>query len=147
MDAQPKRYPNRLGVLGWGLGGRWGVERYLYTIHRITGLGLVLYFLLHVLVTTSRAFGPESWERWMGFLRHPAFKVGEFLVFAAFALHAFNGFRLILVELGWAVGRPEEPVYPYRSSLHVQRPMMIVLMFVAAVLIAVGGYDLFALSH
>ena len=33
-------YPNRLGVKGWAVGGHWGPERYLYTLHRVTGLGL-----------------------------------------------------------------------------------------------------------
>jgi len=147
METNPKRYPNRLGVVGWGMGGRWGMERYLYTIHRITGLGLAAYFLLHILVTTARAFGQESWEKWMGFLHHPVFKIAEFLVFAAFAVHGLNGIRLVLVELGYAVGRPEEPVYPYSSSLHVQRPLMFVMMGAAAILIALGGYDLFSFSH
>ena len=30
---------NRLGIWGWLGGGRWGWERYLYTLHRVTGLG------------------------------------------------------------------------------------------------------------
>jgi succinate dehydrogenase/fumarate reductase cytochrome b subunit len=38
--------------------------------------------------------------------------VGEHLVFVAFAFHALNGVRLVLVELGFAVGKPLEPVYP-----------------------------------
>ena len=36
-----KGHPNRLGVWGWLGGGRWGLERYLYTLHRVTGLGLL----------------------------------------------------------------------------------------------------------
>ena len=37
-------HPNRLGLKGWVAGGRWGPDRYLYTLHRVTGLGLLLYF-------------------------------------------------------------------------------------------------------
>jgi len=47
--------PNRLGMRGWAVGGRWGLERYLYTLHRVTGLALLAYFLLHIFVTSSRA--------------------------------------------------------------------------------------------
>jgi len=48
-------------------------------------------------------------------------KIGEYLVFAAFAFHAVNGIRLVIVELGWGVGKPIEPVYPYRTSVDAQR--------------------------
>ncbi len=107
-----KGRPNRLGISGWVAGGRWGFERYLYTLHRVTGLGLLTYFVLHILVTSSRALGQASWERAMASVGGPVFKVGEYLVFAAFAFHALNGIRLFLVELGVGIGRPIEPVYP-----------------------------------
>ncbi len=145
--AEHKSYSNKIGLWGWLGGGRWGFERYLYTLHRITGLGMLLYFCLHIFVTSSRVFGLDAWEKWMGTFESPLFMVGEFLVFVAFAFHALNGIRLILIELGFSVGKAEEPVYPYKSSLNVQRPLMVVLMIVAAVLVAAGGYDLFALSH
>lgn len=134
-----KGQPNRLGLKGWLTGGRWGLERYLYTLHRVTGLGLLTYFVLHILVTSSRAFGADSWRSAMGAVSGGVFKVGEFLVFAAFAFHAVNGIRLVLVELGIGVGRPIEPVYPYRTSVDVQRPLAIGVMVVAAVLVLVGG--------
>ena len=75
----------------------------------------------------------------------PVFLVGEFLVFVAFVFHALNGVRLVLVELGVLTGKAEDPVFPYRSSLNVQRPFMIVMMILAAILIVVGGYDFFVL--
>jgi len=134
-----KGRPNRLGITGWLAGGRWGFERYLYTLHRVTGLGLLAYFVLHILVTASRALGQASWEAAMGAVGGPAFKVGEFLVFAAFAFHAVNGIRLGLVELGLGIGGPIEPVYPYRTSVDVQRPLAIGVMVVAAALTLAGG--------
>jgi len=142
-----KRYPNRLGIKGWFGGGRWGVERYLYTLHRLTGLGLLTYFLMHVVVTSSRALGAERWTETMAAVGAPVFKVGEYLVFVAFAFHAFNGLRLVLVELGVLTGRPEEPVYPYESSLNVQRPFMVVMMIAAAVVMLLGGYEFFFAGH
>ena len=35
---ESKGYPNRLGPWGWIGGARWGPDRYLYSLHRITGL-------------------------------------------------------------------------------------------------------------
>jgi succinate dehydrogenase / fumarate reductase cytochrome b subunit len=137
--AEIKRYNNRLGIWGWLGGGRWGIERYAYILHRITGLGILFYFLLHIVVTSLRAKGIYLWAG-HGFLHQPIFELGEFLVFAAFAYHACNGIRLVLVELGFAVGKPIEPVYPYKTSLNVQRPLLIGMMILTAVFLAVGGY-------
>ncbi len=135
-----KGRPNRLGLTGWLAGGRWGFERYLYTLHRLTGLGLLAYFVLHIGVTSSRAFGEQAWTKAMGSVSGPFFRTGEFLVFAAFAFHALNGVRLALVELGFAIGKPIEPVYPYRTSVDEQRPLAIGVMVLAAVLVIVGGF-------
>ena len=70
------------------------------------------------------------------------FRLGEFAVFSCFAFHAFNGMRLVFVELGFAVGRPIEPVFPYQTSLSKQRPLFIVMMLFAAALFFMGGYEL-----
>ncbi|HVN75732.1 MAG TPA: hypothetical protein VMT19_05395 [Thermoanaerobaculaceae bacterium] len=141
-----KGHPNRLGIWGWLGGGRWGAERYLYTLHRLTGLGLLAYFLLHILVTSSRALGEARWAQAMGAVSGPMFKVGEYLVFLAFAFHAVNGIRLGIIELGFGVGRPIEPVYPYRTSLDVQRPIAIVVLVVAAVLVVMGTLNFWVLE-
>lgn len=143
MDA--KHHPNRLGIWGWIGGGRWGFERYLYALHRVTGLGLLLYFLLHLFVTASRIFGPERWWASMQLVHGKVFEIGEYLVFAAFALHAINGVRLALLELGLLVGKPIEPVYPYATSVGRQRPLAVGAMVLAALVALVGGYDFFLL--
>lgn len=134
-----KGRPNRLGIVGWVAGGRWGLERYLYTLHRLTGLGLLAYFVLHIFVTSSRAFGETAWVSAMAQVTGPLFRFGEFLVFAAFAFHALNGIRLVLVELGFAIGKPIEPVYPYRTSVDEQRPLAVGVMILAAILTIAGG--------
>ena len=135
--------PNRLGMRGWLFGGRWGPERYLYSLHRITGLGLLLYLAMHVVLTSSRALGQGAWEEAMGRVSGPLFVIGEYLVFVAFAFHAINGLRLALAEIGFGVGKPIEPIYPYRTALDVQRPIVVVAMILVALLIVVGGLDFF----
>ena len=139
-----KRYDNRLGIIGWLGGGRWGVERYLYIIHRITGLGILLFFMLHIFESSLRVFGPVTWNAAMETLKRPLFKVGEIAVFCGFAFHALNGVRLILIELGLAVGKAEESAYPYRSSLNTQRPLMVVVMVMCFLIIMAGVYDFFS---
>ena len=142
-----KQYDNHLGIIGWLAGGRWGFERYLYILHRVTGLGILMFFLLHIFASSVRMYGPESWAVAMTILKNPVFKLGEFAVFLAFAFHALNGIRLILIELGLAVGRAEEPVYPYKSSLNTQKPLMLIVMALCAILILAGGYNTFFGNH
>jgi succinate dehydrogenase / fumarate reductase cytochrome b subunit len=140
------RYNNRLGVWGWLGGGRWGLERYAYILHRLTGLGILLYLLMHTLVTSLRVKGIYLWTEG-GFFHQPIFRLGEFCVVAAFAFHAFNGLRLVLVEFGFAVGKPIEPIYPYKTSLNVQRPLLIAMMLLAFLFLAVGGYNFLGLAR
>jgi succinate dehydrogenase/fumarate reductase cytochrome b subunit len=80
-------------------------------------------------------------------LKNPIFKLGEFFVFVAFAFHALNGIRLIFIELGLAVGKAEEPIFPYKSSLNNQKPLMMIVMVICAILILAGGYNTFFGSH
>jgi succinate dehydrogenase / fumarate reductase cytochrome b subunit len=142
-----KQFDNHLGIVGWLGGGRWGVERYLYILHRLTGLGLLLFFMMHIFASSVRMSGPESWAAAMVLLKNPVLKLGEFCVFILFAFHALNGIRLIFIELGLAVGKAEEPVYPYKSSLNNQKPLMVIAMVIVAILIVAGGYNTFFGSH
>jgi succinate dehydrogenase / fumarate reductase cytochrome b subunit len=137
-----KAHRQRIGTLGWLTGGRHGFEGYLYILHRISGLALLLFLVAHVFMSSTRLMGQEAWEAVMAMTHHPAVAFLEYLVFAAFVFHGINGFRLVLIELGIAVGRPERPVFPYRSSLDSQRMLMMVLMISVAVLIALGGFEL-----
>ncbi len=137
-------HANRRGLLGWTGGGP---DRWLYSLHRVTGLGLLLYFVMHIGLTTSRAFGAESWQAAMGTVTGTVFVIGEYLVFLAFVFHALNGLRLFFAEMGIAVGKPIEPIYPYRTCLHEQRPIVIVMLILAAGIALLGGLDFFTGGH
>ena len=91
--------------------------------------------------------GRQIWEPIMALTHHPVFQAVEFLIFVAFGFHALNGVRLLLVEMGFAVGKPEEPVYPYKSSLNKQRPLMLTMMVLTGLFILLGGFEFFALDH
>jgi succinate dehydrogenase / fumarate reductase cytochrome b subunit len=134
---------NNLGVAGWIFGGRYGADRYLYALHRVTGLGMLFYFLMHIFVTGRRAGdeGRAQWEAAMEFFHNPMFALGEFLVFLAFLFHAVNGIRLILIELGLLIGKPGLPAYPYGYSTMRQRPVMIGVMCIVVILVGIAGVD------
>ncbi len=147
MDAAvpktPQPSPNHLGVKGWVYAGRYSFERYLYILHRVTGLGLVLYLLLHIVETGQRLGGPAHWGALMALFTAPIFRILEYIVFVGFIFHALNGLRLHFTELGFFLGKPAQPVYPYPSSLKRHRPLTFVLMALAAVALILGASSLF----
>lgn len=142
-QIQPRQ--NYLGAGGWVWAGKYKLERYLYLLHRVTGLGLVLFVIIHLVMTTVfRIQGQDVWEATITILRNPWLKVGEYLVVVAFSYHALNGLRLILQELGFALGKPTPPIYPYRDALRKKRPVTIVMIAVIVILAAVFLFDFLA---
>ena len=131
---QPRQ--NYLGAGGWVWAGRYGLERYLYLLHRVTGLGIILFGMLHLVETTIfRVQGQDIWEATMALLSKPWFEVGLYLVAVAFIFHALNGLRLILQGLGFALGRPVRPIYPYKDALRKKRlgtMLMLAVIFIFA---------------
>jgi len=129
---------NYLGLRGWVWAGRYDIERYLYSLHRITGLGLVLYLFMHltVMAIVRGILGEGSYDDVIDFFEHPVFKVGEYAVFAAFVYHGLNGLRLIFQELGFLLGKPKPPIYPFRDSLRRRRPLTLGMMGFVVVLAA-----------
>ncbi|MFC1870293.1 hypothetical protein ACFLYE_03380 [Chloroflexota bacterium] len=132
-QIQPRQ--NYLGIGGWVWAGNYKLERYLYFFHRLTGLGLILFGIFHLTATTFfRIQGQDIWETTMSLLHNPWFKAGEYLVVLAFTYHALNGLRLILQELGFALGRPIPPIYPYQDALRKRRPLTIAMVAVIVIL-------------
>ena len=138
-----KPYPNRLGLKGWLYAGKYSFERYLYLGHRLSGLGLIAYMVLHIIETANRIRGEEAWAWLMALFASPPFKVIEYLLFALAVYHAMNGVRLLLVELGFFLGKPKEPVYPYSTSVLRHRPLTYVIMILAGIVIILGGSSFF----
>lgn len=131
-QRQPRQ--NYLGTGSWLWGGRYKAERYLYFFHRITGVGMLLFVMMHLVATTIfRIQGQDVWEATMALLNNPVLKIGEFLVVLAFVFHAINGIRLGMQELGFGLGKPTPPIYPYKDALRKKRPgtyIMVVLIII-----------------
>ncbi|MDP2916681.1 MAG: hypothetical protein Q8O16_01980 [Dehalococcoidia bacterium] len=138
MQAEAKHRPNLLGAGGWFWAGNYKMERYLYTLHRVTGLGILLFGIFHLIETTFfRRQGESVWQMTTGFLKQPLFEVGLILVAFAFVIHALNGLRLILQEFGITLGKPKRPVYPYQDALRRKRGYTMLAIAVIVILLLV----------
>ncbi len=132
----------------WLVRARDNPERLAFVLHRVTGLTLLGYLMLHLIVTSTPA--RAGWEAWDGLMEVFAAsllnKTGEFLVAGMLAFHGLNGVRLILVEmLGACVGRPVKPKPPYTppSLAACQRRLLYLVFALWPVLWAVAGYVIF----
>ena len=81
-----------------GKTGMW-----LYIFHRVTGVGLFGYLLLHIISTALILLGPEIYEGAEAIYKNFYFRVAEIGLMAAVLGHAINGLRIIAVDL-WKKG-------------------------------------------
>lgn len=71
-----------------------------YTIQRITGLLLLVYLFLHVRTVYALSEGPAAFDRAVAAFRTPLFKLLEIALLGVVILHALNGLRITLIDLG-----------------------------------------------
>ncbi|PMP95222.1 MAG: hypothetical protein C0167_03250 [Nitrososphaera sp.] len=155
MSADAKFPENKRGVLGgWARVSHANFERWLYLLHRLTGIVVGLYLIAHLVETSDIVPAYVSgnkyiWENLMTSLYSVPAHVG-LLIIAAFAVyHGLNGVRLFLAASGVGVGRPIRPEWPYapvslRSS---QRDLGWLFIAVTLVLTIYAFYQLFIVAH
>jgi succinate dehydrogenase / fumarate reductase cytochrome b subunit len=81
------------GTLYRGNEGMWS-----WVAHRVTGVGIFFFLLVHVLDTALVRVSPEAYNAVIGTYKTPVMALGEIALVAAIAFHAFNGLRVILVD-------------------------------------------------
>lgn len=77
---------------------RGAIGQWSWVLHRVTGLGVVLFFTLHVIDTSWAVFYPEKYVEAIASYQSPLFTIGEFALVAAVVYHAINGLRIILLD-------------------------------------------------
>jgi succinate dehydrogenase / fumarate reductase cytochrome b subunit len=79
-----------------------------WTLQRVTGVLLLLYLFLHVHTISKLSQGPAAFNDAIATFRSPFFKCLEIALLGVVVLHAFNGIRITLVDLGIGVGRQRQ---------------------------------------
>ncbi len=74
-----------------------------WLIQRVTGLLLLFYLFLHVETISKLSQGPVAFDQAVGTFNSPLFKLLEIALLGTVVLHAFNGVRITLVDLGIGV--------------------------------------------
>jgi len=87
---------------------RWHVGTWAWVLHRISGVVIALYLLLHICVISYLQKGPESFNRVMGLLGLPLFKLLEIGLLGVVIYHVLNGIRLVILDLGWGTAHQKK---------------------------------------
>jgi succinate dehydrogenase / fumarate reductase cytochrome b subunit len=86
------------GTLYRGQEGMWS-----WVLHRITGVAIFFFLLVHILDTSLIRVSPEAYNAVIGTYKNPIMGFGEMALVAAIVYHAFNGIRIILIDF-WSKG-------------------------------------------
>jgi len=103
---------------------------WLWVLHRITGLGVLLFLIVHIVDTALIGWGPQLYNKAMRLYAHPLFRVGEVLLFAAVTYHALNGLRVILIDFWPAATR-------FRKELALTVALAFLVIFVPVAILMV----------
>ena len=91
-----------------------GSGHWAFVLHRLTGLAIILFLLIHVVDTAFVYFWPAGYEHAIRLYRSPLFGIGEILLVFAVIYHALNGLRIAVFDLwypeGWEMGFAQKSV-------------------------------------
>lgn len=71
-----------------------------WILHRITGLGLTLYILIHIIALMGLLKGEKAFNEEMALFSTPVFVFFEWALGALVMFHALNGIRIALIDFG-----------------------------------------------
>jgi succinate dehydrogenase / fumarate reductase, cytochrome b subunit len=74
------------------------VGTFAFWFHRLTGLGLVVYLIMHTYVLSSAIGGGEKFNQRMGFVQNPFFAILEVFLIAGVFFHLLNGARITICD-------------------------------------------------
>ena len=95
-------------------------------LQRLTGVALVGYLFLHILVISTVQAGQDAFDSVLTVLQKPFFVVLDLFLIAAVVYHALNGVRVLLFDLGIGLKR--------------QAGLFWVCMMLTTILTLVAGY-------
>ena len=96
--ASRKKGERVAGTLYRGREGMWS-----WVLHRITGVAIFFFLLVHILDTSLVRLSPEAYNAVMSSYKTPIMGLGEIALVGAIVFHALNGLRIILVDY-WSKG-------------------------------------------
>jgi succinate dehydrogenase / fumarate reductase cytochrome b subunit len=70
-----------------------------FLLHRVTGLGTLIFLTIHITTTASVYFSPSFYTRFLTLFRTPLFMFGEIILVFCVIFHGVNGLRIAYFDL------------------------------------------------
>jgi succinate dehydrogenase / fumarate reductase cytochrome b subunit len=70
-----------------------------FLLHRVTGLGTLIFLTIHITTTASVYFSPSFYTRFLTVFRSPLFMLGEIILVFCVIFHGVNGLRIAYFDL------------------------------------------------
>jgi len=111
---------------------RGAIGQWSWVLHRLTGIGVVLFLALHVIDTSWAVFYPDLYVKAIAAYQSPIFTIGEFGLVFAVVYHAFNGIRISVFD-----NKPELWKYQSQAAIGV---FVLTLLVLAPVFLGMAGH-------
>ncbi len=76
--------------------GREGM--WTWILHRLTGLGILFFLIIHVVETATVIYSPTTYDNFLVLYKNPFFRFAELLIVFAVLYHAVNGLRIVIQD-------------------------------------------------
>lgn len=83
----------QFGRLYQGREGQWS-----WVLHRVTGVGIILFLFAHVVDTALVGWGPEAYNKVVAVYHNPFIRLLELALVGMVIYHALNGVRIMLID-------------------------------------------------
>ncbi len=117
--------PRRRGLISFGDPRGRRLTGFAFIVNRVTGLGILLYLFLHLMVLSLLAQGPSAWDNFVSIAGSPVFVAFDIVLIFGLLYHGLNGIRVTLVGFGLIVDR--------------QKALFVALMIFGAIALVVAA--------
>ncbi len=100
-----------------------------YALNHITGVGLVVYLYLHLVVLSLLLRGPGAWNTFVSLAHSPFVLVLDVILFAGALIHGLNGLRVALTS--------------FSIGIRIQKALFSMVMVVTVIALAVVAFKVF----
>ncbi len=109
-----------------GQSGMWS-----WLLHRITGLGILVFLFIHIVDISLLGFGPQVYNEGILLFDSIVVRILSLAVIGAVLLHAFNGVRIMFIDF-------------WRKGVRYQRAMFVAVMALTIVVFLPMSYFVIA---
>ena len=97
-----------------GRDGQWA-----WMLHRVTGLGVVLFLILHIVDIFLMAAGKETFEKFLDLYTAAPMRLLESGLIFSVIYHALNGARVVVIDFWPQVGRYQKVLWRIQLVLAI----------------------------